>query len=814
VEEIIVTGTRASGISAADSPAPIQVVTTEDLVNTGRSDLAGALAQIVPSFVAQGFGQDMANQTLSAKLRGLSPNHVLVLIDGKRRHTTANLAILAGVYQGGAGADLNFIPVEAVDHIEVLTEGAAAQYGTDAIAGVINIILKKGSSGGSVGTSYGGYEDGGGRTSDTAANFGLAPSENSYINITGEVRNHGFSDRGAVDPRVIDPALVGTSPATCAAETSGSVNCNLWYATGYPHMNLIAGDSESHLKVASLNAGVDLGGGTQVYSFATYGEKQATSYENFRLPSKISYDPPGGGATQYLYPFGFNPQEALREEDYSITAGIKGAAGGWNWDLATGYGNDSSKLYTLNSGNTSLYSATGTSPVNFYDGQFTGTQWTTTLDFNRDFDVGGAGPLNVAVGAESRKETYTVGAGDGASHYLVGAQSFPGFSPTDAGSHDRKNYAGYVDLSAQPFSGLRVDAAARYEHFSDFGNTTIGKLTARYDVNSTFAVRGTASTGFRAPTLAEEYYSATNVSPSTATVQLPPNAAAAAVIGLGTGLQPEKSTSFSAGIVLTPAGGPTVTLDIYQIEIRNRIVGTGQLTGSSGGVIVSQAVLDAILANGNVLDSGVINTGVSIFTNGIDTRTRGADLTLAFLQDYGFARVNWTVGATLNDTSVTKVRKSPTELNGQSLFDKQTISDLETASPKYVLNLGADWSHSKATISLHEIIYGEAVEQTVDDYGDTSVIDPTVSGSAFYQTKIGVTPLTNLDVSFEVAKGLKLSAGANNLFNRYPPKYPKALLDVYNNHAVNDNTAVEQYPIFSPFGFNGAFIYAKLKYNF
>jgi iron complex outermembrane receptor protein len=787
-DEVVVTGTRQVGLAASESPSPIMVLGSAELQASGKPDLVQALAAIVPSFTAQAFGGDMANQTLQAKLRGLSPNHALVLIDGKRRHTTANLAVLGGPYQGGAGADLNFIPLSAVDHVEVLTEGAAAQYGTDAIAGVINIILKKGASGGALEATYGGYFDGGGTTDAVSGNIGLEPYVGSYLNLTGEVRNHGHSERGGIDPRVVDSSNLSSYP-----------NSNMIYGDDYPYLNKIQGDAEYHQKITSFNAGFDLGGGAELYSFGTYGYKEAESFENYRLPNRVSYDDPNTGATTYLYPYGFNPQEAIKETDYAITAGAKGAVAEWNWDIGSTYGDDHLKLYTLDSANASLYADTGATPTNFYDGAFISTQWTTNLDINKDFEVGLAGPLNLAFGAEYRRETYEIGSGDAASRYLEGGQSFPGFALTDAGKHERKNYAGYVDLAATPIAGLRLDAAIRYEHFSDFGDTTVGKLTGRYDFSSAFALRGTVSTGFRAPTLAEEYYSATNVGPDTAFVQLPPNAASAKLLGLGDGLKPEKSTNFSVGIVFHPIPAITTTLDVYQIEIRDRIVGSGTLYGS-GGSIDSPAVTAAIAANGNVLDPLVTQTGVNIFTNGINTRTRGADLIVNYPVDYSWATIDWSIGATYNSTAVTKIKATPIELNGQPLFDATAISDLETASPKYVVNLGALITLGKVSANLREAVYGPSSEMQ------------TYDGGAYYRTKIDVTPITNLELGYQATAGLKISIGATNLFNQYPNQTNSDLLAVYRAH--NSNSAVGIYPSFSPFGINGGYYYAKATYKF
>jgi iron complex outermembrane recepter protein len=253
----------------------------------GAPDLMSALAAVVPSLQMEAFGFDMAGQTLQARLRGVSPNDVLVLINGKRRHTTANLAIDTGSpFQGGAGVDLNFIPLDAIDHVEVLTEGAAAQYGSDAIAGVINIILKKNSSGGSLGGTYGQYgNDGGGKTEDVSGNVGLEPGAGGYFNLTGDFRNHGHSNEGAIDPRLLASNVAGY----------GYPNSNVTNVPGFPNLNLIDGDAAVQQKIASaINAGWDFDGGTELYFVATYGHKYAASYENYRMPSKVNYTPTGG----------------------------------------------------------------------------------------------------------------------------------------------------------------------------------------------------------------------------------------------------------------------------------------------------------------------------------------------------------------------------------------------------------------------------------------------------------------------------------------------------------------------------------------
>jgi len=804
LDEIIVTGSRQNGLKASDSPAPIQIVSAESLKQVGAPDLMSALAALVPSLQMQAFGFDMAGQTLQARLRGVSPNDVLVLINGKRRHTTANLAVDTGSpFQGGAGVDLNFVPLDAIDHVEVLTEGAAAQYGTDAIAGVVNIILKKNTSGGSVAATYGQYGNGGGRTEDVSGNAGFEAGTGGYFNITGDFRSHGHSNVGEVDPRLF-PSNLTSYPNTNAAN-----------APGYPNLNRISGDGAVQQKIMAVNTGYAFDGGTEVYFFGTYGHKNAASYENYRMPSKANYTDPLTGTTIYPFPFGFNPQEASDEDDYQLTGGIKGTIASWEWDLATGFGGDKVGISTIDSFNTGYYNSTGLpSPTNFYDGFLQATQWTTTADVKRDFDVGFAGPLNVAFGAEYRRETYSIGAGLPLSYIDGGASSYPGFTPLDALVHDRKNYAGYIDFATKPIEALRVDAAARFEHYSDFGNATVGKLTARYDFSPEFAIRGTVNNGFRAPTLAEEYYSSVNVGPTTAYVQLPPNSAAGELLGLGKGLQPEKSVDFSLGFVWRPLPHMSTTLDVYQIRINNRIVGSGQVAGQILGVPqAGEAAINAAIASyahgGNVIDPDVLKTGsygFSIFANGIDTRTRGADLVFDFPFDYSFGSVNWSLSATYNDTTITKYATTPAALGANTLYDVEAYSELTTATPKYVVNLGALWTFDKLTVNLVEKIYGPSSDYENDD-GD----GPTGS-FVYFKDSVGVTAITNLDVAYSYTDHLKLSVGAQNLFNRFPNKLNSNILGREN--AASDNAAVTQYPIFSPFGINGGFYYVKAVYKF
>jgi iron complex outermembrane receptor protein len=777
--DIVVTGTRATGLHAEDSPAPILVVGADALSHTGQPNLIQSLAQLVPSFTAESFGGDTANLTLSARLRGLSPNQTLVLVNGKRRHGTANLHVLGGPYQGAASPDIDLIPAAAIDHIEVLQDGAAAQYGSDAIAGVINIILKKDSHGGMASITGGQYYAGDGETLAETARIALPIGDNGYFDLTAFHRYHNFSQRGEGDRRISRPdgTLLSTVPAYWST------------IAGYPRLNRIVGDAHSVLSTAFFNAGYDFGG-VEIYSFGSYGRRVASAYENYRVPSRVSRTV--GGVTTLFSTVGFEPREALVEDDFSITTGIKADLSGWTVDLGETYGQDKNDISTLDSANASLFADTGFTPTNFYDGQFKSTQFTVNLDVTRPIEVGFAQPITFAFGGEYRRDTYGIKSGDAGSIYKEGGQSYPGFQPTDAGSHGRDAFSGYVDISAKPVEAWTIDVAGRYENYSGFGGRVIGKLTSRYDFSSAFALRGTVSTGIRAPTLAESYYSATNVSPTSAVVQLPPNSAAAAILGFKP-LSPEKSTSFSAGLVAHPAPKLTISLDAYQVRITDRIAATGTILDTT-----DPRVSLAIAAHGNVLDPLVTFRGVSLFTNGVDTRTRGVELAISYPTPLGFGKIDWTLTGNYNKTLVTRNKL------GTLLFSPSAVSNLETASPRYKVALGALFTSGKLTANLRETLYGKTSQLT------------SPSGAApYYTAHIPTTAITDLELGYEVGP-FTLAVGANNLFDKSPP-VTAYVPGTEGNPAPTLITGGNVYGApytFSPYGINGGYYYGRVTVKF
>ncbi len=803
VSEVIVTGTRVVGLKAADSAAPVQVLGAAALKRVGQPDLIQALAQNLPSFTAEATGGDTGNLTLAAALRGLSPNDTLVLVNGKRRHTTANLHVLGGPYQGAATADLSLIPVGAIDHIEVLQDGAAAQYGTDAIAGVVNIILKSAKSGGTISATAGQYYKGDGETGAWSVNLGAPLGEKGFVNVTLEQRYHDFSARGGADRRVFnrDGTIKSSANAINKAGLAGAFNS--------PQVNLINGDAAYNIYTGYLNAGYEISESVEAYATASYSNRVAEAYENYRVPSKVTRPGPNG-TTIVPFPNGFSPKEYLDEEDFSLGGGLKGLNDGWEWDLGSTYGRDKNLISTINSANASLFADTGVTPRNFYDGAFISTQWTTNLDVSKPFDVGMATPLTFAFGGEYRRETYEIKQGDPLSIYKEGGQSFPGFQPTDAGKHKRTNYGAYADLAVSPVQSLQVDLAARYEHYSDFGSATVFKLTGRYDFSPMVAIRGTASTGFRAPTLAEEFYSATNVAPTFAVVQLPANSASAAQIGFNK-LKPEKSINFSGGFVLHPAEGLQITADAYQIEIKRRIIPTGTLIGLDGTTVISQNVLNAIRTHGNVLDpTGLSYVGVSVFTNAAKTRTRGVEITANYASDFGdMGRVDWSAAVNYNKTTVQSQSPLPAQVRnvgyGQTaILSPTALSYLETAPPRVKVVLGAFWAIDKFSINLRETIYGKSSEiQSTNGTGTGGIVE-----------KIGTTGITDLDVGYQVTEAVKVNVGANNLFNHKAPTIPN-ISDGAGGVRPADGSNVYDAPLgFSPFGINGGYYYARVTYTF
>ncbi|MBW8754096.1 MAG: TonB-dependent receptor [Sphingomonadales bacterium] len=869
-DEIIVTGTREVGTKAADAAAPIQLLSQEALTHVGQPNLNQALTQIVPSFTAQTQGTDMASFSLSARLRGVSPNHTLVMVNGKRRHGNSILQVINGAFGGSAAPSIDLIPPDAVQRIEILQDGAAAQYGSDAIAGVINIILKSNDSGVSAKASVGEYYDGEGRTYSASGNFGLPVGESGFLSVTLFQRSNDYTKTG--DGQFTVKNLNGSRNTTVAG---GFVPIYDSIIARNADANINGGQPKSKLYVAMYNFGYDFGG-IEFYSFGDLSYRHGDALQGYRPANRIcSSSSLPSTCLQSTITNGLVPHIEVKQDEFSLTNGFRGEVGdGWNWDLSGTYAEDVSKVYTTGSANASLFTntfnagrnaaycaanscvgltaaqiatlanvqpyiaagqAVATTPSYFYDGSFKFTQFVGTLDVRKELDVGMATPLTFAFGGEYRKETYAITAGDDASRYVEGGQSFPGYALSDASSLKRNAEAGYIDLSVKPVDGWLVDLAGRFEHYSDFGNTVIGKITTRYDFSEAFALRATASTGFRAPALQESGYSSTNVGPTSATLQLAPSSPGAAAAGFGA-LKPEKSTNFSAGVVLRPVPKLVVTLDGYYIKIRDRIVSSGTITGQDAapfptpgvrrtniinGITAYQLVQNAIAASGKALDPTVLQSGslaIQTFTNGIDTRTVGAELSMRYPVELSFGKLDLSLGANYNDTKVTKSRLG-------ALFNLQSEAIIEQSSPKFKAVLGGLFSSGGFTLNTRATYYSKTVALVQPNAFSTTARPITGDGTAgYYEGIVKAAVIVDLEAGYDLTKFLNIAVGANNLFNK-KPEIPALVAD-YNaaNPAagwlagrspyVNNGGSINGPYNHGPYGTNGGYYYARLSLNF
>lgn len=756
LEPVVVTGTRSANALLWESVSPVDVVSSEDLSATGQTNLQDALKSILPSFGAQAVGYDFGALARTYQLRGLSPSHTLVLVNGKRRHSSASIyADSDSAAQGSAVVDLDFIPLSSVDRVEVLRDGAAAQYGSDAIAGVINVILKNASSGGSVSLLGGGYFNGGGSSRQIDLDSGTTVGGDGSLRLSAGYRFHDFSNRSGY--------------------------------SGGPQQARVQGDPRSQVGTMGFNLQKSVEKDVSVYAFGTLGHRDARAYENPRQPGAT-----GLATVDALFPNGFSPQESSRENDFSLTAGLKGNdMAGWDWDLSATAGRNDVRLGIDHTVNPNLYDTTGNAQSVFQVGSFTSSELTTNLDLKRRLTVASfAAPVTVALGVEDRYEKFSMGAGEFNSYTQGGAAGFQGFRPQDEANVSRNSVAAYLDLDAFVTEQWELGTAIRAEHYETMGGRLTGKLSSRYNVSSGFALRGAMGNGFHAPSLAQQYYSNTGVAPSQAYVQLSPNSPGAKLLG-APALKPETSRNVTFGVVLEPAKDTHLAVDAYQVDIDNRIINTSQLNNS-------QLAVDAIAANGVVIPPGVTagNAYVSFFTNGVDTRTRGIDASLDLKTQWDRATViKWVFNAGYNKTTIRRIHAAPAVLAaaGMSLVGPEQRSNLTSATPHTKLSLAGTWSREGWDFTIRETYYGRT--EQVQGYGP------------YYRYQTASAWITDADVGHELAKGIKLNVGASNLFNRYPGRVP---LYVYQGaNSITGN--YDQYSHATPYGINGGYYYVRLS---
>ena len=749
LQQVVVTGTRRVNRTVAESESPVDVLSAADLQRTGTTELATALGQLLPSLnFPRPSLTDASDAVRPAQLRGLSPDQTLVLIDGKRRHTTAVVNINGTQGRGSAPVDLNTIPLAAIERIEVLRDGAAAQYGSDAIAGVINIVLKKGARGGGVNTELGQTDAGDGLRHTESASAGFALGPDGWIRFALENRHQQRTNRAGVDTR-----------EAASEPRFGQVNNRL-------------GDPDSHQQAAVLNAELPLAGALQAYAVATLSHRDTVSAAFWRTRATAVANNVAG-----LYPEGFVPLQRSTTVDVGLIAGVRGELAGWSWDASLNHGRN---RFDIDVTDTANYSLGNASPTRFDAGRLSNQQTVLNLDLSREIDLGLAAPWTLALGAEARRERYEIDAGEPASYQSGGASGFPGFQPGNAGAHARRDVAAYASLEGRVTQAFSASVALRAEHYDDFGGASSAKLSGRYAWSPAVALRGTVSTGFRAPSLAQRFFATTSTNLINGALveagTFPVESAAAAALGAKP-LKPEKSRNLSLGLLLQPLAQWQTTVDVYQIDIDDRILLSANLS-------LPTALRDQLAAQGVLVSAG------RYFTNALDTRTRGVDVVSTWQQDWGGAgRGQYTLAYNHNRNSVRHVDDNPALLsaNNLTLIDRVTLARATVGSPKDKLVASAEhrWGPWSGRVAASR--YGSFVIRQSNAANDQTF------GAAWL-----------LDVSAGWEQGAwQVSAGVDNLTDRYPDRVIAA-------NAIGGILAYNQ---FSPFGFNGRQYYAKVGYR-
>ncbi|GAB2502019.1 TonB-dependent receptor plug domain-containing protein [Lysobacter humi (ex Lee et al. 2017)] len=768
LDQVIVTGTRASDRTVAQSASPIDVIRPEALEATGTTELATALARTLPSLnFPRPAISDGTDAVRPAQLRGLAPDQVLVLVNGKRRHGTALLNLNGTQGRGSSPVDLNAIPIAAIDRVEVLRDGASAQYGSDAIAGVINIVLKGKPGTGSINARVGQYSAGDGRTVQLSGDSGFALGDAGFVHLSAQGVDSDQTDRAR--------PFQGTPSATS------------------PPLGVVVqrqGDPAIEQQAVGFNSEYALGGGVELFAFGTASRRDALSNGFFR-PAGDTRNIPA------IYPNGFLPQIRNIADDRAFVAGLRGeTAGGLGIEFSYNYGGSDLDFRIENSLNRSLGP---TSQRNFFAGALEFEQRVLNLDFTKYVESGRLhAPLAIAFGVEWRGEDFAQRAGEPASYVNggvllpngtpapSGSQVFPGFRPADARAFDRHSYSVYGDVEMELTEKFSLGLAARAEQYSDFGDTTSGKLSARYAFTPAFALRGTASTGFRAPSLQQQFFQSTATNfisvPGVGTVPFDirtfrVNDPAAIALGAEP-LRAEESKNLSLGVVLTPAKDLYITLDAYQIEIDDRIALSENLT--------SPAVRTYLNANG-FPDVG----GGRYFTNAIDTTTRGADLVATYVVRRGDLRIDFTGGYNYNKTEIDRIAPNPPSLQAIDptavRFGRTEVGRLVVGSPRNKLTMGSVYSYGPWKLASNTTRYGSVTVR-----GATPALDQTFEAKWLWDLALSYT-----------RDAWEFTLGADNVLDEYPDEVIFA----------NSTSGQLPYSSSSPFGFNGAFVYGNVRYR-
>lgn len=820
VEKIAVVGTRSAPRSVAESPVPIDIISSDEMQKNGSTDMIDMLTTAVPSFNSRAQPiSDAASLIRPVNLRGLPSDSTLILVNGKRRHRASVIAFQGGgINDGAQGPDISVIPGVALKQVEVLRDGAAAQYGSDAIAGVMNFVLKNDSEGGSLSVRQGEYYEGDGDTTTIEGNIGLPLTDDGFVNLSFQYKNADATSRSVQRPDAANLEAQGNTFIKNPAQIWGNPEIKDDYTI-------------------FVNTGFDINDNTQLYAFGNYSSREVAGGFYYRNPHNRGnvYSVDGGetllvGAVNgdqstcavvpipkvddgngnmvdgnvlttqaYLdmvadpncfsmnmvegYAGGYTPQFGGTVEDSSFVAGIKGDIGEWGYDFSGSYGSNLSTFTLKNSLNPSLGLDT---PSDFETGAYEQVESSINLDLVREIDIGLADSLNFATGFEWREESFEISEGEEASWiagpyadqgFNIGSHGFKGFGPESAGKNTRHNIGIYVDAETYFTEGWLFGAALRYEDFSTFGDTLNYKLTTQYSVTDSLAFRASHSTGFRAPTVGQENVVNTQTSIVNGdliqTFIAPPTNPLSAFYG-GEVLKPEESVSYALGAVFD-YGDFFFTIDYFNIEVEGRIAQSSQID-------VEAKDYDALRSAG--VEHPELISAVTYYTNDFDTTTQGIDMVASYNMELMEGDTKFSLAYNWTDTQVDKFNEKTT--------DAGKVRRLENGIPAHRATLTMAQSWDKLSMFVRANYFGE--------YYATHADDTSPWGSEVADAAVTI----DLEVSYEVMDNLTFSVGANNLFDQEAQK-------------LKDGTLGELGAVYyesGPFDYNGGFYYVQGAYKF
>lgn len=767
-------GNSARSVSTqAHSTTQVTVVSAAQLKQTGQTNVMAALAQLSPSISSPAIGGSGGSGfTRTMTLRNLNADETLILVNGKRRHIGANFLQTAG---GTDPSDISLIPMSAIDRVEVITEGATALYGQDAIAGAVNIILKTSDHGGSLAVENSGFYAGDGQAIDINGNYGFKLGRNGgYMNLAGQFTNQLPTNRSGLYEK--DLYFAGTAPASGGLGKDNSRNLGL---------------VRNRLETFSANGMLPLGENIELYTTDTYSHRDAWVPEAFRPPA----DPETVVA---LHPNGMTPYLNMTQNDFQVNNGIRGTIAHWSWDAYVNYGRDDQRYNMQDSDNPTYGLA---SQTYFYDGSNIASDLNVGAKASRHFNIGFLPkPVNIEFGLDYRHDTFQMTAGDTQSWAnggvlilegpyagtagTAGAADHSGTPPSLTSNSARDIFDGHVNLDFYVLPQWEWTLGGRAVSYSDTTAVTTGSIGTRYNLSKKWAIRGSVNTGYRPPTLAQLNYYYAAQGPTYTTVQLPSGSQAARALG-SNGLKGEYSRSYSIGIDATPIKNMHLTANLYRIAINDRLANSSQF----GGPALENLIGDIGFPNVQY---------ASYYTNPVNTVTNGGDLALDYtwnLKKAGTLRV----GIALNfaDTEITHFNKAPSQLTalGLTYFNAVAQNTLEHQYPKNSENINANWKIGKFSVFAQEMRYGSY----------TYILSPGMPQNEWSQIHPGF--ITNAEVGYDVTRHLHVAVGANNLFNKYPTKINRELNLKY-------QSGIFTYPQTSTYGFSGGMYYVKANINF